>query len=166
MFRVPSMFRAPPTPRPEWGLQTPDTQVALTIHGKICWPNKGAVLQLDAPLLRQFPQHEILSTTDWPDMTGAQRFRGPALADLLMAAGWRGGKVTLTGADGYSADAPLPELRTSAALVATEWNSMPMPSTRFAPLWLIFPYDEAGGQMERCRQRRLSVWKLTDIQIA
>lgn len=165
MFRVPSMFRAPPAPRPEWGLQTPDTQVALTIQGKICWPNKGAVLQLDAPLLRQFPQHDLITTTDWPDLTGPQRFHGPALTDILLAAGWRGSKVTLTGADGYSTSAPLPELRSSPALVATEWNGMPLPCTRFAPLWLVFPYDDASSQMDRGRQRHLSVWKLTDIDI-
>ncbi len=166
MFRVPSLFRTPPDFRPEWGLQTPDTQVALTISGKICWPNQGAVMCLDAPLLRQFTQRELLTTTDWPRLTGPQRFKGVALADVLLASGWRGNSLTLSGADGHSVDAPLAQLKHSAGLIATELNGMPLPSTRFAPLWLVFPYDEAEPGWERNLLRRLSVWKLTDIEIS
>ena len=165
MFRVPSLFRASPEFRPEWGLPNPDTQVALTISGKICWPNCGDAMELDAPLLRQFPQHELATTTDWPNLKGPQHFQGVAIIDLLLAAGWRGNHITVEGADGYSADAFLPELKRSNAIVATEWNGMPMPCTKFAPLWLVFPYDDAETQMERWSQRRLSVWKLTNIHI-
>lgn len=166
MFRVPSLFRAPPEFRPEWGLQTPDTQVALTISGKICWPNRGADLCLDAPLLRQFPQHELITTTDWPHLAGPQRFRGAALADVLLASGWRGNRVTLSGADGHSVEASLADLKHRNGLIATEWNGMPLPSTRYAPLWLVFSYDDAESRWDRNLLRRLSVWKLTDIEIS
>ena len=85
--------------------------------------------------------------------------------DLLLAAGWRGNHVKFCGADEYSVDAMLPELRTMNPLVATEWNGMPMPCTRFAPLWLVFPYDDTDSRLERWARTRLSVWKLTAIHI-
>lgn len=165
MFRVSSLFQASPEFRPEWGLCRPDTQVALTIQGKICWPNQGQDLRLDAPLLRQFPQQHLTTTTDWPDLKGPQRFQGPALMDVLLAAGWRGTQITLSGADDYSVQAFLPELKQQGGIIATEWNGMPMPCTRFAPLWLVFPYDDVADQMDRWALRRLSVCKLTDIEI-
>jgi len=166
MFRVPSLFRAPSEFRPEWGLQTPDTQVALTVSGKICWPNQGRVMCLDAPLLRQFDQHELLTTTDWPRLVGPQRFKGVALTDVLLASGWRGNWLTLSGADGYSAEAPLADLKCQGGLIATELNGMPLPSTRFAPLWLVFPFDDAKTGWDRNLMRRRSVWKLTDIEVS
>ncbi|MEM7059455.1 MAG: molybdopterin-dependent oxidoreductase [Pseudomonadota bacterium] len=139
--------------------------MALTISGKICWPNRGSDLQLDAPLLRQFTSKDLITTTDWPDLKGPQKFRGIALMDLLLAAGWRGNHVTFSGVDGYTANMLLPELKQSEALVANEWNGMPMQFTRFAPLWLVFPYDDAADMMDRGRRRHRSVWKLTDIYI-
>ena len=165
MFDLLNFFGSVPAFRPEWGLQAPDTQIALTIHGKICWPNRASALCLDAPLLRQFAQQDIVTTTDWPGLERQQIFRGVALADLLLAAGWRGTEVELTGADGYTAAVPLAALRDAGGLIATEWNGMPMPCTRFAPLWLVFPYDTAQTPLERLTQARRSVWKLVEIEI-
>ncbi|MEO1490555.1 MAG: molybdopterin-dependent oxidoreductase [Pseudomonadota bacterium] len=170
MLSVPAILarQFPPRPiglRPSWGLAAPTGPVALTITGQICWPNTDAGLALDATLLRSVPAEEITTTTDWPKLTTPQHYRGPALMPLLRAAGWRGTDISLHGVDGYSAETTLQALRGSSAIVATEFNGMPLPCTRYAPLWLMFPFDEAPDQMTRWRKRACAVWGLTRIEV-
>ena len=166
MFSLPEFLRAPsPPPRPEWGLAQPDGMVTLTISGRICWPNRGGSLELDAPLMRSFVQHRLTTTTDWPGLHRPQHFQGFHLMDALMAAGWRGKDLTLTGVDGRRVNTTLDQIRQTNPLVATEMNGMPVHCTRYAPLWLVFPYDQAHDRIQRGRWTALSVWGLIGVTL-
>lgn len=165
MLSVPAIFRKPAVVRPTWGLPLPDGLVSLTISGRICWPNSADTLALTAPLMRTFATRDIVTTTDWPDLAKPQHFSGFALIDLLRAAGWRGTAITLSGADGYSVETTIPAIREQGALVANMLNDMPMQCTRYAPLWLVFPFDDATDRIARGYQTSRSVWSLTHIAV-
>lgn len=165
MFNLSALLSRPAAPRPTWGLPEPDGHVALTIGGRICWPNAGDALNLDATMLRQHPTREIVTTTDWPGLGAPQHFRGAALMDVLRTAGWRGQTLVFEGADDYRIDASLSSLKGTGALLATEHNGMPMHCTRHGPLWLVFDYDAAPDRVTRWHQRAQSVWGLGRIEV-
>ena len=165
MLALTALLMKTPAPRPCWGLPRPNGRVALTISGSISWPNQDGHLALDAELLREFDSRTIETTTDWSWQDGPQSFRGIAVLDLLLAAGRRGDRLVLESDNGYRAEASMEELRAGAAIVATELNGMPLPCTRFGPLWLVFPFDSAPSALERWHQTRRSVWGLTRIEV-
>lgn len=165
MMALTTFLAKTPQPRPVWGLPRPHGRIALTISGAICWPNHEDGVVFDAELLREFETRTIETTTDWDWQTGVQCFRGVSVRDLLLAAGWRGDRVTLLAADGYYAEATVDDLRRGHAIVATELDGMPLPCTRFGPVWLVFPFDEAASRVERWHQTQRSVWSLSRMTV-
>lgn len=163
MLNVSALFARPA--RPAWGLPGPDSLVQLAITGAICWPNAGDEMQLDVPLLHGFQTRTLVTTTDFPGSNGPQIYRGPALMDVLRAAGWRGNHVTLHGAEGTRVRTTLSQLRGADGIIATSFNNLPMQCTRYAPLWLVFPFDSAPDRMCRRALTNLSMQQLVSIQI-
>jgi hypothetical protein len=165
MLALSTLFAKAPQPRPVWGMPRPHGRIALTISGAISWPNHEAGVAFDAELLREFETRSIQTSTDWDWQTGLQTFQGVAVADLLLAAGWRGNRVIFSATDGYEAEASTDELRDGGAVVATDFNGMPLPCTRYGPLWLVFPFDQARSRIERWHQTQRSVWSLTRMVV-
>ena len=83
----------------------------------------------------------MVTTTDFPGSVGPQVFKGAALMDVLRAAGWRGADITFHASDGSSSHAKLSQLREAGGVIATTHNNLPMQCTRYAPVWLVFPFD-------------------------
>ena len=164
MFHFSNLLGARPT-RPVWGLPSPDGLTHLSVTGAICWPNSGDEMHLDAPLLRSFRTRTVVTTTDFPGSVGPQIFKGAALMDVLRAAGWRGADVTFHASDGSSSHAKLSQLREAGGVIATTHNNLPMQCTRYAPVWLVFPFDTAPDRLTRRALTNISIQRLVSIEI-
>ncbi len=165
MLGLTALLLNTPVPRPVWGLPRPNGRVALTISRIISWPNLGDTLALDTELLRGFDSQEVEASVPARHGPETHAFRGVAITEVLLAAGRRGDELGLTSNTGYRVQTSTRELHHASAIVATEMDGMPLPCTRYGPLWLVFP-DQTAGASPVWRRQQLSVWGLTEIVVS
>ena len=69
-------------------------------------------------------------------------FTGPALADVLSAAGASGDTVTIQAMDGYAVEVPAADMLGAGAVLALTRDGRPLGIGDFGPTQLVFPRGE------------------------
>lgn len=134
-------------------------RVLLSVQGEVA--GDGPV-HFDADALDALPRHEIVTGTEWTD--GVETFAGPALADVLAAAGAGPGDLRLTALNDYSVDMPRRAVAPEVPIVALYRDGTRFGVRDHGPLWIIFPYDRAA----RYRNEQIfsySIWQLARIDV-
>jgi len=132
-------------------------QVLLTLHA----PNGDVtltLLDLDA-----LPQMAFTTSTIWSREPIA--FSGPALADVLKAAGMDAQTLRLQAANDYAIEIAPSLVEDDAPILATRLNGRTFSLRERGPIWLAYPYDaEARYRTESAFAA--SIWQLTHISLA
>jgi hypothetical protein len=96
--------------------------------------------------------------------------RGPALLDVLKAAGAKvgdGGKLVLRAVDGYAATLTVAEARRLGFIIATHIDGQPMALGGLGPLWAIYDADKVPEMAARALTERFGScpWALYHIDV-
>lgn len=140
------------------GAQTaPAGEVLLTVE------TGGQERVFDLAALDALPQHSFSTTTLWTQ--GAVTFSGPALRDVLDAAGaWAGATVAFEAQalNSYSVTFAREGIEDSVPIIATRRDGKPFGPRDLGPLWVVYPYDaEVRFRSETVYAH--SIWQLTRI---
>lgn len=129
--------------------------VLLTVTGSVTNANRGALdpevdkllafnnvefdqaMAFDLDMLQALPQVEV--TTDFPKDGPQVTFTGPALADVLAAAGASGDSVLIQAMDGYAVEVPSEEMLGAGAVLALTRDGKPLGIGDFGPTQVVFP---------------------------
>jgi hypothetical protein len=132
--------------------------VVLTVTGAVDNANRGALdpdydkllafnnvefdraMAFDLDMLQALPQVEV--TTDFPKGGPQVTFTGPALADVLSAAGATGETVMIQAMDGYAVEVPTEEMLGAGAVLALSRDGKPLGIGDFGPTQVVFPRSE------------------------
>lgn len=132
--------------------------VLLTVTGGVSAPNRGPLdpsydklftfndvtfdkaHEFDLAALQALPQEKV--RTDFPKGGKETEFSGPALKDVLAAAGATGQTVTIQAMDGYAVEIPLADMVAKGAVVALSRDGRPFGIGNFGPTQIVFPRGE------------------------
>ncbi len=132
-------------------------QVLLTVE------TGGQARAFDLAALDALPQHSFTTTTLWTQ--GAVTFSGPALRDVLEAAGaWPGAAVVFEAEalNSYSVTFAPDAIEDRVPIIATRRDGKPFGPRDLGPLWVVYPYDaEVRFRSETVYAH--SIWHLTRI---
>jgi hypothetical protein len=122
----------------------------------------------DFEALAALPARSIKPTLEYDGKTHA--LRGPALLDVLKAAGAKGGddgKLVLRAVDGFAATLTVAEARRLQFIVATHLDGAAMALGGLGPLWAIYDADRVPEMAARALPERFGScpWALYHIEI-
>ena len=93
---------------------------------------------------------------------GPITFSGPRLAEVLKAAGWRGGALVTLGLDGYSTRISAAEVEAHDWVLATRTDGRALGIGERGPLWLVF--DPLGERPATKDESSMWPWAVFLIQ--
>ena len=132
--------------------------VVLTVTGAVENTNRDAInpdfdklfvfndtsfdkaMEFDLEGLAALPQTTV--RTDFPLGGDLVEYSGPALAEVLSAAGATGDTVTVQALDGYAVDVPYTEMIDKGAVLALSRDGTPLGIGSFGPAQIVFPRGE------------------------
>lgn len=137
--------------------------VVLTVTGNVAKPNRGPMdpaddlvfAHLDVKFdkaftftladLKALPQRtEKAKYPEWPREITAT---GPALADVLKAAGAEGKKIVVQAADGYAPEFTADDVARNKMILAVSADGKPLHMGGRGPLWLFGPEGSFATQV-------------------
>lgn len=114
-----------------------ETDVFFNFHD-LDFENAHAFTRSD---LAALGMHEITLAYE-EEWTGERTFRGPAVADVLAAAGATGDTVTLRALDGYGLELDRAMLEGGNFILALESDGEALGIGGFGPSWLVYPRED------------------------
>lgn len=117
----------------------------------------------DLARLDSLPQREFRTTTLWTE--GEILFSGPALADVLAAAGVVGPMVWDAFAQNdYSVVFNPEDIETGVPIIATRMDGETFGPRKLGPLWIVYPFDsDLRFRSESVYSR--SIWQLNRLAV-
>lgn len=137
-----------------------DGPVLLTVGGDIAIPNQDDLAVFDRARLESLPQQTFTTSTNWTE--GTQTFSGPALSDVLAAAGAGEGSITAIALNDYAVAIARSEIGEDAPIIATRIDGEPFSIRNKGPLWIVFPFD-SDPVFQTELTYSLSVWQLAQL---
>lgn len=110
--------------------------------------------------LRAMPVVSFETSTIWT--SGAQRFTGVALAQLVAQVGVRDGWIKAHALNDYAVEIPLSDAVEGGAIVAYERNGQEMSRRSKGPLWIVYPFD-SNPEYRTEKTYTRSIWQLNRI---
>lgn len=131
----------------------------LRIEGDL---NGKAGVAFDAEELLTLPRQDIVTETIWT--SGTETFSGPALSDVLRAAGAGDGDLRLVALNDYAVTIPREVVEETLPIVAVLRDGARFGVRDKGPLWIIFPYD-AEPRFRNEQIFAYSIWQLVSIEV-
>ena len=122
----------------------------------------GPDVVLDRADLESLEQVRIETNTPWTERRRA--FEGPALVDVLDAAGIAGEAVELVALNDYRVTMPLDHAGPDYPIIAHRIDGKTFSVRERGPFWVIFPYDR-GREFRSEKFAGWSVWQLSEIRV-
>jgi hypothetical protein len=142
--------------------QSAKDPVIVTVTGNVSKPNRGPLDPFEDAVfdhlqvkfdkgftftlaeLKALPQRTVKAKyPDWPrDVTAT----GPALTDVLKAAGAEGKKILVQAADGYAPEFTGDDVKRDKMILAIEMDGKPLDMGGRGPTWLFGPPDSFANQ--------------------
>ncbi|MFD2262915.1 molybdopterin-dependent oxidoreductase [Lacibacterium aquatile] len=120
-------------------MQQPVGKVVLTVGGAISNTTDGKQALFDLEQLKALGKEEIRTSTPWTN--GEVTFEGIPLTKLLSAVGPKGGSISVTALNDYSANMTVAQLVGAGAILAYAVDGKPLSVRDKGPFWIIFPFD-------------------------
>lgn len=158
-------------------LARPAGPVVLTVHGNITSTNRGGVndfedaffkfgdvkfdkaAAFDRAMLEKLGMKKLAVKYDtWP---ARYTFEGPLLADVLKAAGAKGGSIRVFAIDGYGAEIPMTDLEKYPVLLALKANGRWLGLGDRGPTWVVYPREDFAA----LKQQDDAKWVWSAIRI-
>lgn len=145
------------------GVETPVSEVVLTVSGNLSSTNDGKTAQFDMDMLRALDEKSFTTTTPWTE--GKQTFTGVPLKTLLDVLGVEEGGLKATAINDYSVEIPVSDAVENGPIIAYLRNGKPMSVRDKGPLWIVYPYDaDEKYQAEVIYSR--SIWQLDRLEVS
>lgn len=136
----------------------------LEVAGKIdivTDPVKKNYLFTDKQLLAM-PIRSIVTSTSW---TPPRKFEGISLADILTRVGARGNTLTIYALNDYYIDVPLSDVEKYNMILAYKMDGERLKIRNFGPLFLVYPRDTAGPELNSPLYNSRFIWQVDRIVI-
>ncbi|CAI2517364.1 Oxidoreductase molybdopterin binding domain [Serratia ficaria] len=136
----------------------------LEVAGKIdnvTDPTKKSYLFTDKQLLAM-PVRSITTSTSW---TPQRKFEGIAVADILARVGARGSTLTFYALNDYYIDVPLSDVEKYNMILAYKMDGEMLKIRNFGPLFLVYPKDAAGPELNSPLYNSRFIWQVDRIVI-
>lgn len=104
----------------------------------------------------------IVTSTIW---TPRQVFEGPALSSVLEHVGARGRQLRLDAWDDYRVTIPWDDMERYGVILAHSADERRLRPERFGPLWLIYPRDQVGAELEGPAAQARFIWQVRGIEV-
>ncbi|WP_346826512.1 molybdopterin-dependent oxidoreductase [Serratia inhibens] len=124
-------------------------------------PAKKSYLFTDKQLLAM-PVHSITTSTSW---TPQRKFEGVAVADILARAGAKGSTLTFYALNDYYIDVPLSDVEKYHIILAYKMDGEMLKIRNFGPLFLVYPRDAAGPELNSPLYNSRFIWQVDRIVI-
>jgi hypothetical protein len=108
------------------------------------------------------PIHSITTSTSW---TPREKFDGVLLADILAKAGAEGTMMTLYALNDYYIDVPLSDVTKYNMILAYKMGGNMLKVRDFGPLFLIYPRDSGGAELNSPLYNSRFIWQINRIVI-
>lgn len=136
----------------------------LEVAGKIdnvTDPVKKSYLFTDKQLLAM-PVHSITTSTSW---TPQRKFEGISVADILERVGGKGETLTFYALNDYYIDVPLSDVKKYNMILAYKMDGEMLKLRNFGPLFLVYPRDAAGPELNSPLYNSRFIWQVDRIVI-
>lgn len=124
-------------------------------------PVKKSYLFTDKQLLAM-PVHSITTSTSW---TPQRKFEGIAVADILARVGAKGSTLTFYALNDYYIDVPLSDVEKYNMILAYKMDGVMLKIRNFGPLFLVYPRDAAGPELNSPLYNSRFIWQVDRIVI-
>lgn len=124
-------------------------------------PAKKSYLFTDKQLLAM-PVHSITTSTSW---TPQRKFEGVAVADILARVGAKGSTLTFHALNDYYIDVPLSDVEKYPIILAYKMDGEMLKIRNFGPLFLVYPRDAAGPELNSPLYNSRFIWQVDRIVI-
>lgn len=124
-------------------------------------PAKKSYLFTDKQLLAM-PVSSITTSTSW---TPQRKFEGVAVADILARAGAKGSTLTFYALNDYYIDIPLSDVEKYHIILAYKMDGEMLKIRNFGPLFLVYPRDAAGPELNSPLYNSRFIWQVDRIVI-
>lgn len=143
-------------------LQSPVSEVLLTITGAITNKNTENAAQVDLHLIRTLPVHKLRTSTAVTD--GVKLFEGVLMRDLLALVGAQGTVVEALALNNYSVDIPVADFHQYDVLLATHMDGERLLPSGKGPFWIVYPRNDVR-QLQDIRYDYRWVWQLHQLTV-
>ncbi|WP_164064079.1 molybdopterin-dependent oxidoreductase [Serratia marcescens] len=136
----------------------------LEVAGKIdnvTDPVKKSYLFTDKQLLAM-PVRSITTSTSW---TPQRKFEGISVADILERVGAKGETLTFYALNDYYIDVPLSDVTKYNMILAYRMDGEMLKLRNFGPLFLVYPRDAAGPELNSPLYNSRFIWQVDRIVI-
>ncbi|MFZ1872955.1 MAG: molybdopterin-dependent oxidoreductase [Chania sp.] len=112
--------------------------------------------------LFSMPVHTITTSTSW---TPLAKFEGVALAELLTTVGAKGTTMTFYALNDYSITIPITDVEKYRMILAYKMGGTLLKIRNFGPLFLVYPRDSGGKELNSPLYNSRFIWQITRIDI-
>jgi hypothetical protein len=112
--------------------------------------------------LFSMPVKAINTTTPW---TPLEKFEGVALADLLSKVGAKGNMMTFYALNDYYINIPITDVEKYHMILAYKMGGTMLKIRNFGPLFLVYPRDSGGKELNSPLYNSRLIWQITRIEI-
>lgn len=137
----------------------------LRISGRIGRINNAVTRTFDftEAAFLALPQSSITTATSW---TPVSVFTGPALLDVMAAAGVSAGTLTCRTLDDYAAPIPWEDLVRYGVILAHSQDGKRLSPKRWGPLWTIYPRDQYPDELKGPTAESRFIWQVNRIEVS
>lgn len=108
------------------------------------------------------PVQSITTSTSW---TPKEKFEGVALAELLTTVGAKGTTMTFYALNDYYIDIPITDVDKYRMILAYKMGGTLLKIRNFGPLFLIYPRDTGGNELNSPLYNSRFIWQINRIVI-
>jgi len=108
------------------------------------------------------PMSSIATTTSW---TPKRKFEGVAVADILAKVGARGQTLSMHALNDYYIDIPRSDVEKYHIILAYKMDGEMLKIRNFGPLFLVYPRDAAGAELNSPLYNSRFIWQVNRIVI-
>lgn len=124
-------------------------------------PGQKSYLFTDKQLLAM-PVRSITTSTSW---TPQRKFEGISVADILERVGAKGETLTFYALNDYYIDVPLSDVKKYNMILAYRMDGEMLKLRNFGPLFLVYPRDAAGPELNSPLYNSRFIWQVDRIVI-
>ncbi|MFI8417259.1 molybdopterin-dependent oxidoreductase [Serratia sp. NPDC078593] len=144
--------------------QVPARSFTLEVSGNISHftdPANQRYVFTERDLLTM-PMRSITTSTSW---TPQRQFDGVAVADILTKVGAKGQTISMHALNDYYIDIPLSDVQQYGIILAYQMNGERLKIRNFGPLFLVYPRDDAGAELNSPLYNARFIWQVNRIVI-
>ncbi|AVJ19756.1 molybdopterin-dependent oxidoreductase [Serratia rhizosphaerae] len=108
------------------------------------------------------PVNSISTSTSW---TPRRKFDGVAVADILKKVGAKGQTLSMHALNDYYIDIPLSDVEKYNIILAYKMDGEMLKIRNFGPLFLVYPRDESGPELNSPLYNSRFIWQVNRIVI-